>query len=274
MRTKPSPGEPFPPVNDPAHRARIVAALLATPDVTLAPEAAEALASMITDRAVDLVGRAKNGEARIRSERLRRRDVGDDEWVLEFECRPTFNVPWWHNTRVEHRWADPGAPRRPWPTPLPTASGSPTASLMSRFDSTAHMFEVLGFANTMLDSANSDATRGYSLEADLARNGQERAGVAVIHATAWPGVEGHDVVRYALANVLGNSRAQARLNLLGISWEEAMFGLHRGDAPRCPTREGAAVREDGVGRLRSHPGPSRSMEQACSRVRGAQRSHG
>lgn len=229
MKTKPTPGGPFAPVNDPQFRRRIADALGATEGVTLPPDAAEALAAQITDRAADLITkRDKAGTARIRPERLRRQSVGGDDWVLELRCMPTFNVPWWHNLRVEHRWADSSAPARPWPIPLGSDTGSAAAALVTRFRSVQEAQDVLRWGNETLRSANSDPTRGYSLAADLARNGQEQPGCCVLHAVVWDDDDGVEQVRYLLANVLGNSRAMYRLDLLNVRWEEAVFGLRLG----------------------------------------------
>jgi hypothetical protein len=108
VKRKPSPGTPFPPVNDPPYQARIVEALLATEGVTLRRDAAHLLASMITDRASDLITKPdKAGRAQIRRERLYERRVGDNDWVLEVKCRPTWNAPWSHNTRIEPEWDAP-----------------------------------------------------------------------------------------------------------------------------------------------------------------------
>jgi hypothetical protein len=118
-----------------------------------------------------------------------------------------------------------GAPRRPYPAPVGVETGQPTAALVTRFDSFDHAQTVIGWANQQLRDSNSDLKRHYSLSADLGRNGQEVAGVAVLHAVTWPDEAGHESTRFGLANVLGNSRAMYRLDHLGVRWEEAAFGL-------------------------------------------------
>jgi hypothetical protein len=101
-----------------------------------------------------------------------------------------------------------------------------TSVLSTRFESLEHCQGVLGFVNSSLrDETESEVKRGYSLFDDLARNGQEEPGVVVLHELVWPAETGGEVRRIGLFNVLGNSRARARLMLLGLNWEQALFGV-------------------------------------------------
>lgn len=221
-RIKPRPEGPFWPVNEPAHRARIVTALLDDPRVSLDRAAAEGLAEQITTRAADLLLRGGG----LRDTLFRTYELPDGEWVRTLKVRTTFDVPWWHNLRVEMHWADPATPARPWPTVRGTAS-DPVAALHSACESQDAAVAVVRKASEFLREESTDQKRGYSLRDDMATNGQERPGIAVLHELSWPdpAASGGRRSRTVLARVLGNSRAAVRLDLLGLNAVDAVFGV-------------------------------------------------
>lgn len=220
LRSKPRAEGPFPPVNDAAHQGRIVDALLNDERVSLDRPAAEALAARITTRYADLVQRT----GRIRDVAFRLYELPDGEWVRTLKVTPTFDIPWWHNTRIETHWADPAAPTRPWPSVR--GGGAPVAALHTACADYTHAVALVRYASSFLGQESSDRKRGYSLRDDMARNGQESAGIAVIHELSWPDpVSGGQASRFVLARVLGNSRAAVRLDLLGLTAVDAAFGV-------------------------------------------------
>jgi hypothetical protein len=220
-RLKPRPDGPFWPVNEPAHRARIVEALINDPRVALDRQAAEALAGQTTTRAADLLMRGGG----LRDSLFRTHQLPDGEWVRTIKLRTTLDVPWWHNLRIEMHWADASASARPWPTVRGTAS-EPVTALHTACDSQEQAVELVRNASAFLDEESTDLKRGYPLRDDLARNGQERAGIAVLHDLSWPdAASGATRTRTVLARVLGNSRAAARLSLLRLNAVDAVFGV-------------------------------------------------
>lgn len=220
-RAKPRPEGPFWPVNEPAHRARIVEALIHDPRVALDRPVAEGLAAQITTRAADLLMRGGG----LRDTAFHTYELPDGEWVRTIKVRTTFEVPWWHNLRVEMHWADPAAPPRPWPTVRGTATDA-VAALHTACDSQDGAVELVRMASSFLAEESTDLKRGYPLRDDLARNGQEHAGIAVLHDLSWPdSASGGRRTRTVLARVLGNSRAAARLDLLRLNAVDAAFGV-------------------------------------------------
>ncbi len=126
----------------------------------------------------------------------------------------------------------------------------PVAALHTACDSQEQAVALVRKASAFLAEESSDLKRRYSLRDDMARNGQEHTGIAVLHELSWlDPASGGRHTRTVLARVLGNSRAAVRLDLLGLNAVEAAFGV--------PVRllRGAPAASERAGELSGPPRP-------------------
>jgi hypothetical protein len=205
----------FPRPHTDAHVAKVASALTNTAGVTLTDSEAVELARLTTTKSGELVNR----RGQIADERLHwsQTQLGGRLLFLETQTMPSLSSP--ANPRIAPAMVREYNPMRP-----PRPSTPPNATHM-RFDyaDDAELARHHSVAVRELRAAATEAVRGYDLLADMAHRGQREMGTSALTVISFQ-QGGRAFHQPRLMSAKGNNRSQARLSLLGLSFNDVIYG--------------------------------------------------